>query len=332
MSFYNSPITMLHLEPTSDCNAKCPFCERTRILDRNPKSFVYDEWDPFDLFNTLNQDFFKSLNFVLINGNLGDIVMHSKPKELVQVLLDKNCFVKIHTNGGGLSIDFWEWLGFQKNVSVEFGIDGLEDTHHLHRINTSFNRVIKNAKTYIDAGGEAIWIMTIFDYNEHQIDDCKKLANKYGFSEFKTRYNTRTNSANKSVLVANTLLNEKKNIEIAFKNTMIKTNNSFDPIICKAYQPYQIYFGANKIVTPCCWVSLTSSIEKYKLQNFLNLSNNLDELNALKTPIEEIIKNFEKISNSWSTSDQYHRCSHECGSKSLAKFSQEFTRKYYKLK
>lgn len=335
MSFYNLPITMLHLEPTSDCNAKCPFCERTRVLHRNPKSFIYDEWNPFDLYNVLNQDFFKSLRFVLINGNLGDIVMHSKPKELIQSLLYKDYFVKINTNGGGLSSNFWKWLGNQKKVAVEFGIDGLKDTHHLYRINTSFNRVIKNAKTYIDAGGQAVWAMTIFDYNEHQVDECKKLADKYRFSKFVTRYNTRKDSVNKPAVVnfekATALEKQKQNIEIAFKKAMTKTNNSFDPIICKAIKSNKIYFSANKIVTPCCWVPLTTRIESRKLHNFLGMSSNLDELNALKTPIEEIVKNFEKISNSWNTSDQYYRCKQECGSISLDKFSLDFTRKHYNL-
>lgn len=336
MSFYNFPISILHLEPTSDCNAKCPFCERTRILDRNPKQFVYDEWDPFDLYNVLNQDFFKSLKTVLINGNLGDIVMHSNPKQLIQTLLYKDLFVKINTNGGGLSINFWKWLGNQKNVVVEFGIDGLEDTHHLYRVNTSFSRVMKNAKAYIDAGGIAIWAMTIFDYNEHQIDECKKLANTKGFHTFTTRHNTRKDKVNKPSPVkfhkSNTLEKEKKNIEIVFKKTIIqRLQDEGNFINCKAINRSKIYFGANKIATPCCWVPLTPKIEEYKLHNFLELSTNLDELNVLKTPIDKIVKNFEKFSKSWDTLNPYPRCNFECGSKSLNNFSLDFTRRFYKL-
>ena len=52
-------------------------------------------------------------------------------------------------------------------VKVTFGIDGLQDTNHLYRISTNFDKIIKNAKAFIDAGGFAKWHMLVFEHNEH---------------------------------------------------------------------------------------------------------------------------------------------------------------------
>ena len=88
--------------------------------------------------------------------------------------------MSISTNGSAGTRNFWERLGKTKAI-VTFGIDGLEDTHHLYRQNTVWSRIIKNAGIFIAAGGTASWQFIEFDHNKHQISLCRELSKKLGF-------------------------------------------------------------------------------------------------------------------------------------------------------
>jgi len=183
--------TSLHIEPTTDCNARCPQCMRHSGASPNLKEGLsITEWSAKDIAKTLDDPYFKNLKKVLINGNYGDIVKHTHPKEFINEFLKRNIEVHINTNGGAQHINFWKWLG-TNNVLIEFGIDGLEDTHHLYRRNTRFDVIINNAKCFINEGGTAIWTMNVFRHNEHQVDDCKMLAKELGFKKFKARSSNR---------------------------------------------------------------------------------------------------------------------------------------------
>ena len=53
--------------------------------------------------------------------------------------------LSMHTNGSAREQNWWKELA-KYRVIVTFGIDGLEDTHHLYRISTDFNKIIDNAQ------------------------------------------------------------------------------------------------------------------------------------------------------------------------------------------
>lgn len=191
----------LHIEPTKNCNARCPQCVRTFLgtLDTIP-SLDIDEISCEEMDNLLNNDpFFANVYSVFINGNHGDIVMHSKPKEFLQTILsnDRIKDLWINTNGGGLPGDFWYWLGKQngirtgKKIIVEFAVDGLADTHHLYRRNTRFDVVIKNAEQFIKGGGIALAAMNVFENNRHQVEEVRNLCADMGFAHFETRNSQR---------------------------------------------------------------------------------------------------------------------------------------------
>ena len=89
----------------------------------------------------------------------------------------------MHTNGSARTTEWWRGVARMK-VRTTFGIDGMSDTHHLYRQNTSYNTVIKNAKTFIQSGGQATWKMIEFKHNKHQIDQCCTLSKELGFAHF----------------------------------------------------------------------------------------------------------------------------------------------------
>lgn len=191
---------VLHLEPTRNCNARCPQCIRTfeNTLDTMPNLNI-DEIRPEWISDKLKNDIiFSNVESVLLNGNTGDIVMHSDPKGLLEALMDNENInrIDVNTNGGGLSSNFWKWLGgiTKKQILVIFAVDGFEDTHSLYRRNTRFEIVIKNLTTYIKAGGNANVAININGNNEHEIEDLKIYLKKLGVTNIFTRYNERFNT------------------------------------------------------------------------------------------------------------------------------------------
>lgn len=186
-------LKMLHLELTSKCNARCPECLRNYYGTSFVRpGLVETELSLDSLDKILSDNKLKDLKKLLINGNYGDIVMHSKPLEAIELCRSKfpKAEIKLHTNGGALKESFWEKLA-SLDIIVDFGIDGLADTHHIYRRNTSFETVIKNAKSFINAGGRATWMMTVFKHNQHQIEECEKLSKILKFKKFSFRYSTR---------------------------------------------------------------------------------------------------------------------------------------------
>ncbi len=190
---YNK-IKKLHIEPSTKCNARCPGCPR----NWHGSSYVVPGIVETDISvdhikKLLNDPVLDELHTILLNGDYGDLIMHNDPLSVVRTIreLRPNVKIKIHTNGAARSKEFWQELA-KLNTQVEFGIDGLEDTHHLYRRNTIFSTVIKNAKTFIEAGGHATWMMTVFKHNQHQIKECRKLSNELNFERFVYRYSTRS--------------------------------------------------------------------------------------------------------------------------------------------
>lgn len=351
---YSLPITMLHFEPTSACNARCPQCPRTfeTSLETYPRLTIA-EWNAVDLTSTLTHALFKDLKTVLINGNLGDIVMHTNPKSIIEVFIKLNLDINIHTNGGAQPLEFWEWLGKQPNVSVRFGIDGLEDTHHLYRRNTRFSKVMQNATAYINSGGNARWDMTLFKHNAHQIDECKRLAFELKFTEFTTRESTRFKEKRLSVVDKNLKHSyflepyDVKNNDIS-KNTKLfdkdwHTNYTTDvgyarhlshqeikqkgKVSCQAISENSVFLSYDQRLWPCCHTAM--GFEQAYKQNILydsiieifkdNIKKDYFFNNVILNSIDHILnhaKLFKKIKETWNTKDVCTSCIRNCKSDS----------------
>jgi MoaA/NifB/PqqE/SkfB family radical SAM enzyme len=233
-------IEKIHLEITSKCNARCPSCNRN-IAGSAQIAPGLEEVDlSVDLIkNILSDASLQNITSIYINGNYGDVVMHDNAIEILKTIkeIKPSCFIHINTNGGARNAEFWKSLAQYANL-VEFGIDGLEDTHSLYRRNTSFSTVIKNANTFIKAGGKAVWVMTVFKHNQHQVDICKTLSEELGFSKFAHRLNTRSGVGHGITHCSSDL----KTIEYSLENTVDKNIGKEFPIslYTKAGEKYNI--------------------------------------------------------------------------------------------
>jgi MoaA/NifB/PqqE/SkfB family radical SAM enzyme len=72
-----------------------------------------------------------------------------------------------------------------------FSVDGLDDTNHLYRKNTNFDKILANMKAYREAGGIAQWDYLAFKHNAHQIGTARQLAKDLGFTKFNLKKTTR---------------------------------------------------------------------------------------------------------------------------------------------
>lgn len=318
---YNySDIKSIHLEITSKCQARCPMCPR-RIQGGPMMPWVHMDEITLDQFTDwCNVTFVKQLNRLTMCGNLGDPIIAKDTVPIFSYLRENNHNIQLqmHTNGSARDKQFWKDLAKLK-VVVVFGIDGLEDTHSRYRISTDWNKIIRNAKIFIDSGGEARWDMLVFDHNKHQIEECESLANALGFKEFIKKNSSRFKDGKYHVLNENG-----KTIDILyptekskqFINKVTEAQNEITPIIrCKAKELNEIYISANGNVSPCCWLDMEwmppISDSRIDYMDNIGVYPNLN-IQSLEKIFS--IDFFEKIKNTWGTNSCLKECKKQCGS------------------
>ena len=193
-SFYNSKIRTIQIEHSSMCNAACPQCLREwwgGDYSRINQTFI-----PTEFYETrIPQHVYNNLEKIDFCGDVGDPCTGPNFIEVCRVVKNRNPNIQlsIATNGGMRSPEWWAELAsvLGPNDHVIFGIDGLEDTNWIYRVNVRWNKLIDNVTSFIGAGGNAWWQFVSFAHNEHQIDQAKILSEKLGFKNFFTIYNNR---------------------------------------------------------------------------------------------------------------------------------------------
>jgi MoaA/NifB/PqqE/SkfB family radical SAM enzyme len=323
----------LHMEFSSFCNARCPLCPRN--LFGYPYNRGYEETNlTLELVKkSFSPQFIKQLvRGILLNGNFGDFTANLESIAILEYFKSsyKPLGIRISTNGSARNSEFWHELGKFRDMIIEFCLDGLEDTHAIYRQDTNFNRILQNAKTYMDAGGVAIWKMIRFDHNKHQIEEAQELSKKLGFTKFEIvdhgrntgpifdrngklvgtmgNYNgfTDINDIIKFHIDPNKTYHHKPYLEGMTHNCFTKDNNS-------------IYIAANGLVYPCCYMAFNPLTYDQGFNGFVNRQiKPLVKHNSLhEYELETCIKWFTSIESAW-TKDSYEngrliQCDNVCG-------------------
>lgn len=182
-----SDITSLVFEITSHCNIKCPQCSRTDWDGSLAKFIELKHWNVDTIIPNLQLDQLSNLSFIRIEGDNGDALMHPNIERILDALYDlpNSPDVLILTNGSMRNTDWWYKIGskYKNKLVVQFSIDGLEDTNHLYRVGSDYNKVIANAKAFISGGGTASQRCLIFQHNKHQLDKIFSTAKDIGFQQ-----------------------------------------------------------------------------------------------------------------------------------------------------
>ena len=193
MTWRHLPTTLLHIELSTFCNAACPMCPRfyegTDVV-RPDLKLTQITLDKFKKY--FQVDSIKQFTRILYCGTMGDPLMAKECFDIFEYVhkINPDCFQIVHTNGGVRGNEFWVNMGklFNHNkMRLVFSIDGLEDTNHLYRRNVVWNSLIENARTFINAGGEATWEFLVFRHNEHQLEQAKDMAYALGFKDFQPK-------------------------------------------------------------------------------------------------------------------------------------------------
>jgi MoaA/NifB/PqqE/SkfB family radical SAM enzyme len=325
----------LHLEVSSLCNAECPLCPRNFHGFALNLGYTEHNMTLAECQQIFSPEFVGQLKSLLLNGNFGDMLMNPETADIVEYFRVNNpdLTVKINTNGGARNSDFWSRLA-QLKCQVHFCLDGLEDTHSIYRRNTVYRTVLKNADTFIQAGGHAVWRMIRFDHNAHQIDQAKQLSKQLKFKEFvliDQGRNTGPVFNNKKELVyvlgnytGETDLDKKLNAnqERHDKHTDFKNfSTTADAIDCVVATERSIYVNSLGEVYPCCWLGMNpltygrGNLWQYYANKQLKplVKNN----NALENGPEQATQWFEQVENSWhlDTVEQGKllTCTNQCG-------------------
>ena len=212
--------------------------------------------------------FVKNLQKILINGNYGDFVLNPDSVAIIEYFKTNNprASIDVMTNGSARSKTFWQSLG-KLGITVTFGLDGLEDTHHLYRQDTNFAVILDNAKTFIGAGGRAIWKYIVFPHNSHQVSAARELALSLGFTDFYAFQNQRNigpvyDRTGKKIFAitpgVGSDLPDQVN-ETVIKNLPAETwlpNNNVE-ISCHAMNERSLYINAEGKLYPCCWMNVS---------------------------------------------------------------------------
>jgi len=325
----------VHLEISTLCNASCPWCPRT--FWGYPYNGGYPELylSISDAKKIFTIEFLRQLTSIRINGNYGDIVMNPEGAEIVEYFMRINpdLDLTISTNGGARDGDFWQSMA-RTGARVSFCIDGLADTHHLYRQNTVWSTVVKNARTFIESGGHAVWKMIRFRHNQHQIDQCRKMSMDMGFNAFDLVSDGRDSAPvfdrhGRLVHVMGdyqgetkfeVLFHRKKTDQVLLEDIIVG-RESKKRIDCETKRLKSIYIAANGDVSPCCFTGFypaTYGHGQYHQAANAQLKPLIRKNNAFQHPLEECIEWFADIEQSW-TRDQYQDgrlviCDDNCGS------------------
>lgn len=285
-------ITKIIIEPSSWCNLHCPQCPRFDEHGFLDKNLNKGHLDFSSIEQNLQLSHVPNLREVQMEGDYGDPVMHPDLLRFVNFFSNIDS-IRIVTNGTIRSPNWYTQLAKYKNVRVDFSIDGLEDTNHIYRINSNWQKIMDNTKAFIHAGGIARWKMVVFKHNQHQVEDIRKLSQDLGFEDFIVEYTNRNFYNNLfpvhidgeyqyDLQIADNLkLNTKA-------HTLANTVEQFVSPSCEWINRGKLYINYLGCVLPCCMTSGTTWKNTINDRLFRKILGNVDDISLLKHDLDTI--------------------------------------------
>jgi len=323
--FKFNELKTVHLEISTRCQASCPMCPRNWHGGlENPQLKIAD-WTYDDFVKIFDQETLDQIITIYFCGNFGDPIMNDHLINMCQYIKINapHMDVRIHTNGGARSRRWWQALyaSLPETHAVIFALDGLEDTHHLYRVGTKYEHVVRNAGYFIEEGGKAEWVFIKFKHNQHQVEEAEARSKQLGFSRFTVKNTTRFIGEDKFAVYdkegqTQYYLEPPSDNKITFitpeQIRNYKTVLANSEINCYVQNNREIYIDAHKKVFPCCFlasapynynpdklslveddtISIVRHIKYQQLEQYDSLVESLggiENLSAINRPIKEII-------------------------------------------
>jgi len=341
MPFSHSSIKRVNLEITSRCNASCPMCARNIQGGPVIPDLSLTELRLPDVQQILPPEFVTKLDFLWICGTTGEPCIGTDTIPVFRYLREHNDRMELamHTNASARKTEWWSELGSilsRQGDWVKFGIDGLEDTNHIYRRGTQWDKVMENAEAFISAGGRAVWQFIVFQHNEHQIEEARALSQRMGFTRFfvlrsgrwgrsgKTGLQVQDRDGNYEYTIYPPSDPEKQHPSADKRQAIIDSYGSWDKfldgvrITCMAQRDREMYVDHTGLIFPCC--HLAGEVHRPMLRGQLHhmLDGDWSNINALVHPLRDILEGqyYQRIEDSWgraSVADgRLKKCAQEC--------------------
>ena len=198
-AYYSNQLCMW-MDISTYCNAGCPECHRTDIVNGGLKTI---DWLP--LIQWRLKEFQERFSIEFIKhatrkwefcGTWGDPVMNKDLYNIVKYIVESNpsTFISIDTNGSIRGVNWWEDLGKLSaatryygggTIEVDFAVEGITQEMHSHyRRKTNLHKVLANMKAFTDNGGIATAFVVIHKHNQDHLHQIKEMCELHGCSRF----------------------------------------------------------------------------------------------------------------------------------------------------
>ena len=327
-----SEVTQVHLEPTQLCQASCPMCDRNKNGGEVNQYLKEASLSIDDVKKMFPIEFVKQLKHIYFCGNHGDPIFAPDMLEMCEYFREHNPYISllVTTNGGARTTEWWERLA-ELDVTVNFSVDGLEDTNHLYRQGVSWKRVEESMDAFCSAGGYAKWTFLVFNYNEHQVEEAERFSKLLGVKEFIVKKSGRYLTASLERKEKHQAVNRKGLGELLSEPTNPKYRNKAlqeevdvikiiaeEKVVPKCQQKKEIYVSAEGFVHPCCWTA-GRMYKWYKEPESEQIWENINahESNALKSSIQHVMEGgfFKSIEDRWTGDNRLEVCALKCNKK-----------------
>lgn len=335
-------LRQIHLEVTNNCQASCPMCTRNIHGGLDNPLLHLSNWSLEKYKSILTSTVLNQVWSIYFCGNFGDPLLNNDLLDMIEYSkqTNPNIDIRVHTNGSLRSSEWWKRLAevLPEKHAVIFALDGLEDTHQLYRIGTDFDKIISNAKTFIDAGGKAEWHYIRFKHNEHQVEAAKAIAVDMGFKHFVMKDSSRWMLDTKFPVynkqgATTHYLEPSQYSELKFIDRKVIDNYKevvkATTIDCYALDKKEIYIDAQGHVFPCCWLAMIPyipfdhekevfAVKQEILKQYHELVESLggyDAIDGTKKPVNEIIDSneYQSVWSAYWGENKLITCARSCG-------------------
>jgi MoaA/NifB/PqqE/SkfB family radical SAM enzyme len=287
-----------HIEPTTKCKLACPRCPRTTgkgsypILDLSV-DLVRRQFTPWVL---------EQVERFVLCGTYGDPIFHAQFHELLKTFKSFAHPILLNTSGSGQSPEWWEKTGVLLTAqdNVVFSIDGLEDTSHLYRRNSSWTSIVRALETMVASGAQVDWKFIYFKHNQDQVEDIKRFAADLGVknlyliksNRFGQIYSGSAHSSADELLPRAELLSKhydewRSSDERQVMAPKCHYPDKYDYLIRGLYISAEGYFS------PCCWTERRNPFGGPFDEEFYDLKLNSLEAILRSAKLSETVASFD---------------------------------------
>jgi len=277
-------VKAINIEVSAKCNAGCPFCSRRQKVRPYPGQLI-----TLADFKLLPASLIQHLRRLTFGGNFGDLCCNPDVVDIAAYIrrLNPDIILEGDTNGSNGDPEWWQALGasFQKGAMV-FALDGLADTHRLHRQGTDFNKIIRHIRAFVAGGGTAQWQFIIFKHNEHQLQAAEDLAREIGCRRFYAMVSRDFSPG----LTPPEIVDFKIKRDV-FSGYRDELKDSDRRALCRPLADGTIYIAADGSVHPCCYAHLMYITEHNARFGFISplVAKYSERINFKTRPLAEIV-------------------------------------------